>query len=1141
MYQLSRYITIITLFLSTTTYSQTYTEDLETSFTYTQVNTGDDDELYLRSQPIELIQWCSSQLEGQDLYIRISLGEDYRFGSTTFTEDVDVIVEGYSTFSGGTAMFTRTINMVIDQSTPEQLYHLDLGPWQNQLVRVKLSVSENSGNMNNDMQTDFVIDAYIEKDITYKPISGHQHVSDAPSLSSHSINFDWASDGCGFPNYEIQLLRLYNQSDQSPYISDPEQISTIVDWTKALSIIVGSETDYKLTLAEGTGYYAYRIRPIGDYYTHGQSDPRNWGEWTTHLAETSTPTTITSSHAGIGNYLFYYTQFDDDKNWIYNRTFVEGDKSQGKELSISEGISYYNYLNMPEQQQSHLYSNDSIVATQTVYDYMGRPALVSLPAPISKGNLGYKTELLKTGSDKYTAEDFDIDTKLTNPAPVDSGTSSTNLLSHTSFYYSRSNDLDASVPSAAGYPFSRTSYYADGTGRPKIVSGAGKTLRHGTNTTRTYYGSVSDIELIRLFADEAPDNSRTYKQLIQDPNGVVSISYINQFGQTIASCLNYAGGDNMDRVDDSDPSFSVVDTINDFSFIGNQACATRRYVFPSQANLGITLNLTPNIYGEDCEGFCESCDYEIIMTIYNVDDPGTITTILRDTIAAENCGSQSTYTMSPAYSEDLTGEYIVTTCISTHSSNSDGEEYLATLSESLYEEIFDSFEDKFWNYLDSYNLDRFYVYTDSIWGTEAGEIDSVINILVGCDTIFLEYLPCDTNRTCDNIYFEEYLCDYMTANLPNPQSCTDGSGGLSYLPGYDVGEFDNMIANMYNSGSGLYECDSLWLCWKAAVSSYVALQSISSTVPSQYPSQVDLLDLFLDCTGRHFAGFTDTYDPEYAYRRFEYELGDNEGCEDILCGTGGCTTADTSNFTELDFYKLYECNKATTLAGQYPNLFGTPEEIEYDYESLCDSACLARYPYFLDSLAYMFSEDCYLVEAYEYMISDDCLDENGDHTGGTVSLHDLHCYAFGMLENCRQLCDLTLYGTGSCSNDVDSLGSRAELENYKKILFWDFDIDATGCTPDVQCESGYDCVPSSPTTYSANELLIEYLNYNLAKIKDTLGIIPDTLDFDDIVNPLIDNYNTDLGRRFTCDTSTVKLEDIIIDRDKYSYFWLDCP
>ena len=101
----------------------------------------------------------------------------------------------------------------------------------------------------------------------------------------------------------------------------------------------------------------------------------------------------------------------------------------------------------------------------------------------------------------------------------------------------------------------------DGTGRIRRQGGIGLDHQLGTgHETRYYYGKPSQTQLDRLFGTEV-GYQRHYKQnAVQDPNGQLSISLIDQHGRVVATSL--AGGvpDNMEQLDNyTEPSYEFED------------------------------------------------------------------------------------------------------------------------------------------------------------------------------------------------------------------------------------------------------------------------------------------------------------------------------------------------------------------------------------------------------------------------------------------------------------------------------------------------------------------------------------------------------------------------------------------------------
>lgn len=209
--------------------------------------------------------------------------------------------------------------------------------------------------------------------------------------TTHPVNLSWVvkddSTACQdlYPSFEVEVLRLYNTS---PSNRDSElKTYAKVDWRQAQRFITyGPATHIDFTLAEGTGYYAWRVRPIGNYYPGGIGNEKNWGCWSKAPAQDET--VAISSLSDMDNQqdtefdgskpYFYYRQFDRDKNWIFNRSFVEDD---GGLTGIAEGITYASRLMQPLQVQTPVTTSGDVLVQQSVLDYEGRPLISTLAAP----------------------------------------------------------------------------------------------------------------------------------------------------------------------------------------------------------------------------------------------------------------------------------------------------------------------------------------------------------------------------------------------------------------------------------------------------------------------------------------------------------------------------------------------------------------------------------------------------------------------------------------------------------------------------------------------------------------------------------------------------------------------------------------
>lgn len=430
-------------------------------------------------------------------------------------------------------------------------------------------------------------------------------------LSSRVQQFDWSATTHNFPNYELQLLKLENNND---LLTDEESITAIVDWNNALKIeTTNAGKSVRLTIAEGTGFYAWRVRAIGNYYEGGFSNAKNYGPWSGAFSQ-GQEVTITESDLSNFPFLLFLDDPDDDKNWMYSRVIME-------EHKVGESMVYANNLLQSVQSQGYSSSAGKSLISQTVLDYLGRPTLSTLPIPKDAIGLnGYEDQfLLNTNGELYTADDFDSDATIQSPgmAKDDLGTNFS--------YYSDNNTDDYSIPDAEGYPFSRAIYLTDGSGRIAESSGVGKVHAIGQgHTSKILYGTPSDDELIAIFGDEAPPAVNILKTVTIDPNGTASIAYTTIEGLTIATAMSSVSPDNLLAIDNPGDAgvYSqlvadevVVNTYADHKFISSKVLALDQTTVIDIDYYPCTqsgIDLSP----EGCPG--GNCNFEVRFIVTNI-------------------------------------------------------------------------------------------------------------------------------------------------------------------------------------------------------------------------------------------------------------------------------------------------------------------------------------------------------------------------------------------------------------------------------------------------------------------------------------------------------------------------------------------
>ncbi len=212
----------------------------------------------------------------------------------------------------------------------------------------------------------------------------------------HPVKLSWrVADGqtpCPdlYPTFEVEVLRLYNVD---PNMRDSEtKTRSVVDWRQAQRFLTyGPATSIEFTLAEGTGYYVWRVRPIGNYHPGGIANERNWGCWSMAPAQEAEIRFVglsdmdiqQTNQYGTNKPFFFYRQFDRDKNWTFKRTFVE---DGGGRVGIAEGITYASRLLQPLQVQTPVTTTADVLVQQTVLDYEGRPLVTTLAVPKTRNS-----------------------------------------------------------------------------------------------------------------------------------------------------------------------------------------------------------------------------------------------------------------------------------------------------------------------------------------------------------------------------------------------------------------------------------------------------------------------------------------------------------------------------------------------------------------------------------------------------------------------------------------------------------------------------------------------------------------------------------------------------------------------------------
>ncbi|MBS1773965.1 MAG: hypothetical protein JST82_13995 [Bacteroidetes bacterium] len=769
---------------------------------------------------------------------------------------------------------------------------------------------------------------------------------------------------CAF-NYEVQILRLYNTD---PNIKSPDSVYAHIDWSEALSHLTnqgvsggppGTYTLSYLTLTEGTGYYAWRVRRICTKDYEGRAHPDTWGPWTyTGIVKDDTTVKITHTYDSLNTFIFYYEQFDDDINWIHRRTFGDAPHWYFEESQVNEKIDYANYLLMPIQHQDLIHENwlkdkRHNIYSETVIDYSGRPSLQSLPAAVSGSSiwLQYYNNLFQNYSGAfYKPSDFDDKTNYNNPT-ITSG-----IISD---YYSSSNS-DIRISDAEGLTFSRTLYYNDPLNRPREISSPGAAHapdpahnpnQSNANTIRKFYGKANSRELLNILGDEAPMANMVSKTYTVDPNGTINVTFTDEFDRTIITCLMPPGRDSLEAI--TFESHTNDDTVTGKVDISPTSVLSKAtYVFATPTELSYLYKLYTKTYWDNCFNVCASCDYKVTITAKERYDTttyrwtGNVTPEI-DTTTWHCSGTE--FSTSGTYaipSSPLSpGTYDVSLLLEVNTQDpATNKYYIDSVIDVLDARMDTSFSNGGYvlpitglSTLKSVDSMRYYAVNNDLASLakylEADTTKSSFQISFnnGCNVFTLPTVNCK-RADCDAPKFAEYMKRQMKLDdslkgssfFADAYSNTTNHGvafttdTLNLFIVESDTEFNGIINRMVLDG---YDCGTLWDAWVVTVREYIAGQkTIVPTVTSLAVStpKYDWWQNFMEKVGFIYP-FTPRAKSELftvtdsvrrkPYKYFPYDWHTDTSAENIFCYMK---------------YVTFPCSSAGTPPSWYSTIYNFP-------------------------------------------------------------------------------------------------------------------------------------------------------------------------------------------------------------------------
>ena len=214
-------------------------------------------------------------------------------------------------------------------------------------------------------------------------------------------------------------------------------------------------------------------------------------------------------------------------NWIISKVYdVRGNlKANSK--------SYYNELGKIDQVQKVDFKTIRTWASQTLYDWHGRPALQTLSAPInSTGYFLYKSDFItNSGGGAYTINDFENTPE--SPSPVGTGV---NTLG---WYYSSLNtdsfEEGNSYQDITSYPFTRTIYSKLNPGGVLKTIGGNKIDGEWKQSYSFTMPAGQELSRSVAFNSISYNSIKTSKTIVRDVHGTETVVFTDSDGNMLAA------------------------------------------------------------------------------------------------------------------------------------------------------------------------------------------------------------------------------------------------------------------------------------------------------------------------------------------------------------------------------------------------------------------------------------------------------------------------------------------------------------------------------------------------------------------------------------------------------------------------------
>ena len=487
-----------------------------------------------------------------------------------------------------------------------------------------------------------------------------QRISGGSIQNNNSqLSLTWGNDDNG-EEFDLEWMTVDSGSDWMPMVSSPgiyskEELGEA--FRNNATRITTVNREYVISLIYDAAFIMVRIRPV-HYLSDGT---RVEGDW--YYQQENQTYAIWPLQNG----------HQPGLNWQYSAVFAE----EGKKKEV---VTYMDGSLRGRQtvtlSNSEVATDNVAIVQENIYDEFGRVTASILPAPEKQDTTTNYLHYFPAFNRNMAGTPYSYADLSSTTCEIVA--SSLNNDFGASRYYSSKNPFrilksyNNYIPDAAGKPLSITRYTPDNTGRIREQGGVGETFQtvSSGHTTKYFYSKADQWELDRVFGNDVGYAEHYLKNMVVDPNGQASISYINASGKTIATALTGPKPVNVDSLTGKPPVKRDTITLfrpENFVFsstaLSLKATISKSISVPGPVKLFYDIEKLISWYPGGDFKTCSNCYYDLKISIKDEckDELSTSEKIVKIGDSTRNTSGAGLYTGTPIDLEfNRIGEYYIT-------------------------------------------------------------------------------------------------------------------------------------------------------------------------------------------------------------------------------------------------------------------------------------------------------------------------------------------------------------------------------------------------------------------------------------------------------------------------------------------------